>query len=41
LVMALGGFIAATDRRYRNKVPAAVADAVPSTPDPEPKLGAA
>jgi cytochrome c-type biogenesis protein CcmF len=41
LVMALGGFIAATDRRYRNKVPAAVPDAVPSPPDPEPKLGAA
>ncbi len=41
LVMALGGFIAATDRRNRNKVPAAVPDAVPSPPDPEPKLGAA
>jgi cytochrome c-type biogenesis protein CcmF len=41
LVMALGGFIAATDRRYRNKVPAAARDAVTSPPDPEPKLGAA
>ncbi len=41
LVMALGGFIAATDRRYRNKVPAAARDVATSPPDPEPKLGAA
>jgi cytochrome c-type biogenesis protein CcmF len=40
LVMALGGIIAATDRRYRNKVPAVVRDVVPLPPDPEPKLGA-
>jgi cytochrome c-type biogenesis protein CcmF len=41
LIMALGGFIAATDRRYRNKVPAPARDVVPSPPNPEPKLGAA
>jgi cytochrome c-type biogenesis protein CcmF len=41
LIMALGGFIAATDRRYRNRVPAAARDVVTSPPDPEPKLGAA
>jgi cytochrome c-type biogenesis protein CcmF len=35
LVMAIGGFIAATDRRYRTKVPAQ--DAVTS-PNREPKL---
>jgi cytochrome c-type biogenesis protein CcmF len=35
LVMALGGIIAATDRRYRNKVPALVRDFVPLPPDPD------
>jgi len=35
LVMALGGFIAATDRRYRVKVPGAARDvAVPPAPEP-------
>jgi cytochrome c-type biogenesis protein CcmF len=35
LVMALGGFIAATDRRYRVKVPGAASDvAVPPAPEP-------
>jgi cytochrome c-type biogenesis protein CcmF len=29
LIMAVGGFVAATDRRYRSKVPAAAADMVP------------
>ncbi|HEY3654918.1 MAG TPA: heme lyase CcmF/NrfE family subunit [Steroidobacteraceae bacterium] len=38
LVMALGGFIAATDRRYRSKVPAPVRDNAASPPNPEPKL---
>ena len=41
LVMAIGGFLAATDRRYRSKVPAAVQDTAGSPPDPQPKLGAA
>jgi cytochrome c-type biogenesis protein CcmF len=40
LVMALGGLIAATDRRYRVKVPAAAA-AAPVGPQPEPKPGIA
>jgi cytochrome c-type biogenesis protein CcmF len=40
LVMALGGFVAATDRRYRNKVPATAParDRPASPPTPEPKL---
>ncbi|HWJ34098.1 MAG TPA: heme lyase CcmF/NrfE family subunit [Steroidobacteraceae bacterium] len=41
LVMAVGGFLAATDRRYRSKVAAPVRDNVTTPPDPEPKLGAA
>jgi cytochrome c-type biogenesis protein CcmF len=41
LVMAIGGFLAATDRRYRSKVPSPVKDEAGSPPDPEPKLGAA
>jgi cytochrome c-type biogenesis protein CcmF len=41
LVMAIGGFLAATDRRYRSKLAAPVKDEVASPPDPEPKLGAA
>jgi cytochrome c-type biogenesis protein CcmF len=40
LVMAIGGFLAATDRRYRARLPAEAAAAAPP-PDPEPKLGAA
>jgi cytochrome c-type biogenesis protein CcmF len=44
-VMALGGFIAATDRRYRSKVPVTARDATakpPATPpNPEPSLGSA
>ena len=40
LVMALGGFIAGTDRRYRTKIPAPVLDDLVA-PNPEPKLGAA
>jgi cytochrome c-type biogenesis protein CcmF len=41
LVMALGGFIAATDRRYRVKVPAAAAAAPAGPPQAEPKPGIA
>jgi cytochrome c-type biogenesis protein CcmF len=41
LVMATGGFLAATDRRYRSKAPVAARDSVASPPNPEPKLGAA
>jgi cytochrome c-type biogenesis protein CcmF len=40
IVMALGGLIAATDRRYRVKVPAAAPDVV-SPPDPRAELGSA
>jgi len=40
IVMALGGLIAATDRRYRVKVPAAVQETA-SPPNPRPELGAA
>ena len=39
LVMAIGGFIAATDRRYRSRVPVAARSDVTAPPDPE--LGAA
>jgi hypothetical protein len=38
--MALGGLIAATDRRYRVKVAVAAPRAV-SPPNPRPELGAA
>jgi cytochrome c-type biogenesis protein CcmF len=41
LVMALGGFIAATDRRYRMRAVATARDRVASPPPPEPKLGTA
>jgi cytochrome c-type biogenesis protein CcmF len=41
LVMALGGFIAATDRRYRVKVPAPAAAAPAGPPEAEPKAGIA
>jgi cytochrome c-type biogenesis protein CcmF len=36
LVMAFGGFIAATDRRYRVRVPAASQGAVAAPPNPQP-----
>ena len=38
MVMALGGFVAATDRRYRYKVPAAAANAVAAPPPGEPGI---
>jgi cytochrome c-type biogenesis protein CcmF len=41
LVMALGGFIAATDRRYRLRIPAAAATAVDGPPQAQPKAGIA
>jgi len=40
IVMALGGLVAATDRRYRVKVPVAAQGTV-SPPNPRPELGAA
>jgi cytochrome c-type biogenesis protein CcmF len=40
IVMALGGLIAATDRRYRVKVPVASPDVV-SPPNPRAELGSA
>jgi cytochrome c-type biogenesis protein CcmF len=39
LVMAVGGFMAATDRRYRAKVPLTVGSVPAVPPDPEPSLG--
>jgi cytochrome c-type biogenesis protein CcmF len=41
LVMAIGGFVAATDRRYRVRVPVAAPDAVAAPPNAEPKAGIA
>jgi cytochrome c-type biogenesis protein CcmF len=41
LVMATGGFLAATDRRYRSKAPVVASDSVAAPPTPQPKLGAA
>lgn len=41
VVMAIGGFIAATDRRYRVKVPVAAAGTVAAPPDAEPRPGIA
>jgi cytochrome c-type biogenesis protein CcmF len=41
LVMALGGIIAATDRRYRVKVPATSPQTVASPPNPQPRAGLA
>jgi cytochrome c-type biogenesis protein CcmF len=39
IVMALGGLIAATDRRYRSKVPVGAQQvAAPPNPRPEPGL---
>jgi len=40
IVMALGGLIAATDRRYRSKVPVG-AQETSSPPSPRPELGSA
>jgi cytochrome c-type biogenesis protein CcmF len=40
-VMAVGGFVAATDRRYRSKVPATASDRSAAPPNPEPSLGGA
>ncbi|MGB6309103.1 MAG: heme lyase CcmF/NrfE family subunit [Steroidobacteraceae bacterium] len=41
LVMAFGGFIAATDRRYRLKVPAASPQTAAAPPNPQPRPGLA
>ncbi len=41
LVMAVGGLVAATDRRYRVRVPATSPDRVAAPPSPEPKAGLA
>jgi cytochrome c-type biogenesis protein CcmF len=41
LVMAIGGFVAATDRRYRAKVPVTSLDTAAVPPDAEPKPGIA
>jgi cytochrome c-type biogenesis protein CcmF len=41
LVMAIGGFIAATDRRYRSKVPATEPAAAAAPPAGQPKAGIA
>jgi cytochrome c-type biogenesis protein CcmF len=41
LVMAIGGFVAATDRRYRVKAPATASDTAAAPPDAEPKPGIA
>ncbi len=41
LVMAIGGFIAATDRRYRVRLPAEAAAAAAPPPAPRTELGAA
>jgi cytochrome c-type biogenesis protein CcmF len=41
LVMAVGGLVAATDRRYRLRAKATSADAVAAPPGPEPRLRSA
>jgi cytochrome c-type biogenesis protein CcmF len=41
LVMAIGGFTAATDRRYRVKVPAVSPASVSAPPNPQAELGSA
>jgi cytochrome c-type biogenesis protein CcmF len=41
LVMAIGGFMAATDRRYRSRVPASVRVGTNTPPNPEPRLRSA
>jgi cytochrome c-type biogenesis protein CcmF len=39
LVMAIGGFTAATDRRYRVRVPVTEPEVVPPAPRPTPAPG--
>jgi len=41
LVMAVGGFVAATDRRYRSRAAAPVRESAVSPPDPQARLGEA
>jgi len=41
IIMALGGVVAATDRRYRVRVPAHARDSVAAAPPSEPSLGSA
>jgi len=41
IVMAIGGVVAATDRRYRLRVKATSGDTVAAPPGPEPKFGSA
>jgi len=41
LVMAIGGFIAATDRRYRVKVAVTSSNKVAAPPNPQPRAGLA
>jgi cytochrome c-type biogenesis protein CcmF len=41
VVMAIGGFVAATDRRYRIKVAVTRPEAAAAPPGPEPKPGIA
>jgi cytochrome c-type biogenesis protein CcmF len=41
LVMAIGGFIAATDRRYRVKAPVTSPAGVAAPPNPQPRVGLA
>jgi len=41
LVMAIGGFVAATDRRYRVRVPVVSADKAAAPPEPHPTPGVA
>jgi cytochrome c-type biogenesis protein CcmF len=40
-VMAVGGLVAATDRRYRLRVKSASPDTVAAPPGPEPRLRSA
>jgi hypothetical protein len=39
--MAIGGFVAATDRRYRVKVPVTSSDTVAAPPNPQVEPGTA
>ncbi len=41
LVMAIGGLVAASDRRYRLKAPVTSSDSLAAPPNPEPKAGLA
>jgi len=36
IIMAVGGIVAATDRRYRSRVKVASTDPVPGAPEPSP-----